>query len=96
MNVQLPDDLENSIRSLVDGGRFASVDDAMAEAARLLLKQVWLTRKPTTESELLQYMLATGLMSRLPDTAADYDDPDDELIEIRGEPLSETIMRERR
>jgi len=53
-------------------------------------------KKPTTEAELLQYMLATGRISQLPDTAADFDDPDDQLIEIKGEPLSETIIRERR
>ena len=37
-----------------------------------------------------------GLLSQLPDTAADYDDPDDEPITIKGEPLSETVIRERR
>jgi len=37
-----------------------------------------------------------GLMSELPDTDADYDDPDDQLIDIQGEPLSETVIRERR
>ena len=41
-------------------------------------------------------MLKLGLMTQLPDTAADYDDPDDEPITIRGEPLSETVIRERR
>ena len=38
MTINLPNDLENSIRAAVDDGRFASVDDAMAEAARLLLR----------------------------------------------------------
>ena len=37
-----------------------------------------------------------GLMSQLPDTDADFDDPDDEPITIKGEPISETIIRERR
>jgi Arc/MetJ-type ribon-helix-helix transcriptional regulator len=40
MTVHLPDDLESSIREVVQHGQFASVDDAMAEAARLLLRQV--------------------------------------------------------
>jgi len=35
-------------------------------------------------------------MTQLPDKAADFDDPDDQLIDIQGEPLSETIIRERR
>ena len=96
MNIQLPDDLENSVRSLVNGGQFASVDDAMTEAARLLLKQAPLIKKPMTERELHQHMLDIGLMTQLPDRDADYDDPDDQLMEILGEPLSETVIRERR
>ncbi len=35
-------------------------------------------------------------MSELPDTQADFDDPDDQPIDIQGEPLSETVIRERR
>jgi Arc/MetJ-type ribon-helix-helix transcriptional regulator len=53
-------------------------------------------KKPLTREELDQYMLKIGLMTQLPDTAADYDDPDDEPITIKGEPLSETVIRERR
>ena len=30
----------------------------------------------------------------MPDTDADYDDPDDEPVPIRGEPLSETVIRD--
>lgn len=40
MTIHMPDALETSIRAVVESGRFASVDDAMAEAARLLLRQV--------------------------------------------------------
>lgn len=39
MRIHLPLDLERSIEAVVKSGRFASVDDAMAEAARLLLRQ---------------------------------------------------------
>jgi Arc/MetJ-type ribon-helix-helix transcriptional regulator len=53
-------------------------------------------KKPLTEAELQQHMLKIGLMSQLPDIDADFDDPDDEPITIKGEPLSETIIRERR
>jgi len=53
-------------------------------------------RKALTRAELDQYMLEIGLLSQLPDTDADFDDPDDEPIAIRGEPLSETVIRERR
>jgi Arc/MetJ-type ribon-helix-helix transcriptional regulator len=53
-------------------------------------------KKPFTIAEIHQQMLASGLMTQLPDTAADFDDPDDVPITIKGEPLSETIIRERR
>jgi hypothetical protein len=43
-------------------------------------------------------MMADGLILSLPDPTldADDDDPDDQPIAIEGEPLSETILRERR
>ena len=53
-------------------------------------------KKPLTRAEFDQHLLAIGFLSELPDTAADFDDPDDEPIEIKGEPLSETVIRERR
>jgi hypothetical protein len=55
-------------------------------------------KKPLTIDEIHQEMIARGLIIRLPDPAldADDDDPDDQPIAIDGEPLSETILRERR
>ena len=43
-------------------------------------------------------MLAEGRIASLPDPALDIDDddPDDQPVAIKGEPLSETIIRERR
>jgi PIN domain-containing protein len=40
MTVRLPKELESSIEAAVHSGHFASVDDAMAEAARLLLRHL--------------------------------------------------------
>ena len=40
MEIQLPDELESRVQAVVHGGRFASFDDAMAEAARLLLREL--------------------------------------------------------
>jgi len=55
-------------------------------------------KKPLTEAEFQQHLLNIGLISSLPDPALDLDDddPDDQPIAIEGEPLSETIIRERR
>jgi Arc/MetJ-type ribon-helix-helix transcriptional regulator len=40
MTIHLPHDLESSIQTAVHNGLFASVDDAMAKAARLLLRDI--------------------------------------------------------
>jgi Arc/MetJ-type ribon-helix-helix transcriptional regulator len=53
-------------------------------------------KQPLSPDELIQRLLASGLLSRLPDPAQDIDDDDDPPITIKGEPLSETIIRERR
>lgn len=39
MTIHLPQDLESSVRSLVQGGRFASEDDLIAQAVRSFLSQ---------------------------------------------------------
>ena len=39
MTIHLPKDVERSINEMVISGQFASLDDAMTEAARLLLKK---------------------------------------------------------
>ncbi|CAN5697674.1 hypothetical protein BH18ACI1_BH18ACI1_10640 [soil metagenome] len=48
-----------------------------------------------TEEDFLQYLLAKGVISEIPEGITDEED-DFEPIEIEGEPLSETIIRERR
>jgi Arc/MetJ-type ribon-helix-helix transcriptional regulator len=53
-------------------------------------------KQPLTIEEFNRKLLAEGRISNLPDTASDFDDPDDQPITIEGEPLSETIIRERR
>ena len=40
MTIHLPKELESSIEAAVHGGLFTSVDDAMAEAARLLIRKL--------------------------------------------------------
>ena len=52
--------------------------------------------KPLTKDEFHRHLIAMGRMTQVPDTEADYDDPDDQPVEIEGEPLSETVIRDRR
>ena len=40
MTIHLPEDVERSIEAAVHSGHFASVDDAMTEAARRLLREL--------------------------------------------------------
>ncbi len=40
MIINLPENLESFIRGAVESGQFASVDEAMTEAARLLQRQL--------------------------------------------------------
>jgi hypothetical protein len=55
-------------------------------------------KKPLTRDELNQHLMSAGLITRLPDPSLDIDDddPDDQPVTIKGQPLSETIIRERR
>jgi hypothetical protein len=54
--------------------------------------------KSSSIDELHRKMMARGLITRLPDPSLDIDDddPEDQPVPIEGEPLSETIIRERR
>jgi hypothetical protein len=62
------------------------------------------TKRARPANELLsaddprRAMMESGLILSLPDPALDIDDddPDDAPVVIKGEPLSETILRERR
>src|SRR5271157_2325710 len=88
MTNHLPEKLESSILAVVHGGQFASVDDAMAEAARLLLRQCKRATpaKALTEDDLDRQMLADGLLTQLPNTAQGSDDEDEAPVTIKGEP----------
>ena len=67
-------------------------------AARTPARKAKRAEPRLTIDELHRQMMAEGLITRLPDPAldADDDDPDDAPVVIQGEPLSETILRERR
>jgi len=95
LTVNLPEDLEKFLRAEVESGRFASIDAAVDLALRRLLNPP--PEGLRTEEELHRYMYEIGIITQLPQKGVDLDDDDEEeLIEIEGEPLSETIIRERR
>jgi Arc/MetJ-type ribon-helix-helix transcriptional regulator len=110
MTIHLPKDVERSIDAAVQNGSFASAEDALAAAWRAFnptkparsrgeketRPAAAPKKKLLSEAEVLQRMLASGLITQLPNPALDIDDDADPPIVIQGEPLSETIIRERR
>ncbi len=111
MKIHLSKDLERFVHDAVRAGRYAREEDVIrdaltrlrqdtpgkaAPAKRVKRHKDAPPKKKMTEAEFDQHLLKIGLMSQLPDTAADFDDPDDQPVTIKGEPLSETIIRERR
>jgi Arc/MetJ-type ribon-helix-helix transcriptional regulator len=57
MTIHLPENLESSILAAVHSGRYASLDDAMADAASLLVQRLKqeqaTTQHPTSDEESL-------------------------------------------
>lgn len=53
------------------------------------------TKPQISEEEFLRQLLAEGLISEIPEGVTDEED-DFEPVEFEGEPISETIIRERR
>lgn len=50
MTIHLPKDLESSVEAVVNGGHFESVDAAMEEAVRMLIRAY---RSPTSSAGLV-------------------------------------------
>jgi putative addiction module CopG family antidote len=98
MTIDLPEDVERYVHSQVQCGRFASPDEAIAEAVRRLrqAEQESPPARPMTEAEFKRQLLAAGLMTSLPTFADPAARPPFEPVSIEGEPVSETIIRERR
>ena len=74
------------VERLVHELRSAVTADRQAPASR---------SRPLTEDEFKQQLLKAGLMSSLP-TPPDQPWPEFQPVTLEGEPLSETIIRERR
>jgi Arc/MetJ-type ribon-helix-helix transcriptional regulator len=100
MDVHLPEDLQEYVQSEVLCGHFASEQDAIEEAVRLLRLRRQpniIQPNPLTQEQLEQQLLETGFLGSIPPprTAASSR-REFQPVPIEGEPLSETIIRERR
>lgn len=99
MTIHLPEDLERYLQSEVQSGGFGSPDEAITEALRLLRRkkpEAQFQRKPLTADELNQELLEAGLRSHLPARPDPASYQEFSPIVVEGEPVSETIIRERR
>jgi putative addiction module CopG family antidote len=100
MTIQLPEELERYVRSEVRQGRFASADEAITEAVLLLRQRTSDSPPPTrqlSEEEFEQKLKQSGLLSAVPPRLAFTTSRRDfQPVHIEGEPLSETVVRERR
>ena len=90
MTIHLPEDLERFIQAEVSKGHFASPDEAIFQAVQLLRQRA----QQRTEDEWEQSLVQSGLLASIPPRptgAPRHFEP----VRIQGEPLSETIIRER-
>jgi Arc/MetJ-type ribon-helix-helix transcriptional regulator len=100
MDVQLCHDLERLVTSQLQSGRYTREEDVIREVRAWLRErdpEPSTARQPMSDEEFRQHLLRTGRVSQLP--AADREDRPQEPwnpIRVEGEPVSQTILRERR
>jgi Arc/MetJ-type ribon-helix-helix transcriptional regulator len=107
MTIHLPNEVERDILAEVHSGHFASVDDALAVAWKSYRQQTQpqapasgqpdLTAEEIADRELQRRLLAAGVISEMKPPprflpAHERFTP----VPITGEPISETIIRDRR
>jgi Arc/MetJ-type ribon-helix-helix transcriptional regulator len=110
MTIHLSKDLEQFVHDAVRAGHYANedavVNDAIARLREVIPEKTAIPtqhtkaaeqKKTLTKEEFQRHLIDIGLMSSLP-TPADpmMPRPTFQPVTIEGEPLSETIIRERR
>jgi Arc/MetJ-type ribon-helix-helix transcriptional regulator len=100
MTIHLPEDLERYVQAEVSLGHFASEEEAITQAVRLLRQrghEPQAQATPLSEDEWERRLLQSGLLASIPPRpSAAGARREFQPIRIPGEPLSETIIRERR
>ncbi len=102
MDVEIREDLERLVNGRIQSGRYTREDVLRAVRAWLHEHDVEesehpAVRQPMTDEELRQYLLRTGRISQLP--TGDWKGQKEDHwkpIPVEGEPVSQTIIRERR
>ncbi len=83
MTIHLPVELESSIEAAVQSGRFASIDDAMTAAARLLLSEIG--QQPPVDAPDLAADSGLGFIGALRDDADLLDQAVEHAMRVREE-----------
>ena len=98
MTIHLPPELKRFVHDQVIAGRYPSEEDVVRAALEQLRRHVPMptTGPRMTEAEFKQHLLKSGRISSLPTPADPASRPVFQPITLEGEPLSETIIRERR
>ena len=99
MTIHLPEDLERFVQAEVSLGHFASEEEAITQAVRLLRQrghELQAQARALSEAEWQQQLLQSGLLTSIPTRPAAGACREFQPVKIEGEPLSETIIRERR
>ena len=68
----------------------------LADLSSDMTEQTPPPREPISEDEVERILLAKGIISSIPSRLPDEEEEDYEPIEVEGQPLSETIIEERR
>lgn len=107
MTIHLPNEVERDILAEVDSGHFSSVDDALTaawlsyrqhlQAPASAASEQELTPEEAADQEIQRRLLAAGVISEIkpPPRFLPAHEPFTP-VSISGEPISETIIRERR
>ncbi len=98
MTIHLPAELERFVHDQVVAGLYRSEDDVIHDALEQLRRHASTPANGPrmTEAEFKQHLLKSGRISSLPTAADPASRPVFQPITLEGEPLSETIIRERR
>jgi Arc/MetJ-type ribon-helix-helix transcriptional regulator len=98
MTINVSRNAERIIGSHVESGKFSSESEVIDAPLGLLDQRIQQTAasEPVTEEEFKRNLLESGLISGLPIPLGPAARRDFQAIKLEGEPLSETIIRERR
>lgn len=84
MTIHLPTDLASRVEAAVQSGQFASVDDAMTEAARLLLREM--ERMRLAEPPVGETNAGIGSIGAMRDAADELDEIVSDAYKWRKQP----------